>query len=69
MSGKRLKEISLKRSAGLTAAVLSILLLTSCGTVAESSVVYSESEETVNTKQTSESEETVGTKQAPECQG
>lgn len=66
MSGKRLKEISLKRSAELTAAVLSILLLPSCGTVAESSVVYSESEETVNTKQTSESEETVGTKQAPE---
>ncbi|MCR5805373.1 MAG: hypothetical protein K6G47_14055 [Clostridia bacterium] len=66
MSGKRLKKSSLKRSAGLTAAVLSILLLTSCGTVAESSGVYSESEETAGTKQTSETEEIVSTKQAPE---
>ena len=57
MSLKKLKEISLKRSAGLTAAVLSILLLPSCGTVAESSVVYSESEETTGTKQVSESED------------
>ena len=35
------------------------MLLTSCGTVAESSGVYSESEETVNTKQTSESADTI----------
>ena len=57
MSIKKLKEISLKRSAGLTAAVLSILLLTSCGTAIESSGAYSESEETAGTKQVSESED------------
>ena len=57
MSIKKLKEISLKRSAGLTAAVLSILLLTSCGTAVESSGAYSESEETAGTKQVSESED------------
>ena len=59
MSGKRLKEISLKRSVRLTAAVLSTLLLTSCGNAAESSSVYSESEETVGTKQAPESEDTM----------
>ena len=57
MSIKKLKEISLKRSAGLTATVLSILLLTSCGTAVESSGAYSESEETAGTKQVSESED------------
>ena len=59
MSVKRMKEISLKRSAGLTAAVLSILLLTSCGTAVESYGVYSESEETAGIKQASESEDTM----------
>ena len=59
MSIKRMKEISLKRSARLAAAVLSILLLTSCGTAVESSGVYSESEETAGIKQASESEDTM----------